>query len=131
MEDINYGDFAQERVIDMNAQNGDEWQYSLRPRHLREYIGQKKRPYSQAWKYRDELRKMQKLQEDYLFLVRATFRQRRGLCPSGRDALRISSLPKRSTSKILLCPLSVVSPYEHFDSPFIHVVANRPAGTVF
>ena len=42
MEDINYGDFAQERVIDMNAQNGDEWQYSLRPRHLREYIGQKK-----------------------------------------------------------------------------------------
>jgi len=30
----------------------------------------KKRPYSQAWKYRDELRKMQKLQEDYLFLVR-------------------------------------------------------------
>ena len=30
----------------------------------------KKRPYSQAWKYRDDLRKMQKLQEDYLFLVR-------------------------------------------------------------
>lgn len=30
----------------------------------------KKRSYSQAWKYRDELRKMQKLQEDYLFLVR-------------------------------------------------------------
>lgn len=42
MEDINYGDFAQERVIDMNAQSGDDWQYSLRPRHLREYIGQKK-----------------------------------------------------------------------------------------
>ena len=53
------------------------------------------------------------------------------LCPSGRDALRISSLPKRSTSKILLRPLPVVSPYEHFDSPFINVVANRPAGTVF
>lgn len=30
----------------------------------------KKRPYSQAWKYRDDIRKMQKLQEDYLFLVR-------------------------------------------------------------
>lgn len=30
----------------------------------------KKRPYSQAWQYRDEIRKMQKLQEDYLFLVR-------------------------------------------------------------
>ncbi|MBO5473433.1 MAG: relaxase/mobilization nuclease domain-containing protein [Lachnospiraceae bacterium] len=30
----------------------------------------KKRPYSQAWKYRDDIRKMQKLQEEYLFLVR-------------------------------------------------------------
>ena len=30
----------------------------------------KKRPYSQAWKYRDDIRKMQKLQEDYLLLVR-------------------------------------------------------------
>ena len=42
MEEINYGDFAQERVVDTNAQNGDDWQYSLRPKHLREYIGQKK-----------------------------------------------------------------------------------------
>lgn len=30
----------------------------------------KKRPYSKVWKYRDDIRKMQKLQEDYLFLVR-------------------------------------------------------------
>lgn len=30
----------------------------------------KKRPYSQAWRYRDDIRKMKKLQEDYLFLVR-------------------------------------------------------------
>ena len=30
----------------------------------------KKRPYSQMWKYRDDIRKMQKLQEDYLFLAR-------------------------------------------------------------
>jgi len=29
----------------------------------------KKRPYSQAWKYRDEIRKMKKLQEQYLFLA--------------------------------------------------------------
>ena len=29
----------------------------------------KKKPYSQAWKYRDDIRKMAKLQEDYLFLV--------------------------------------------------------------
>ncbi len=42
MEEINYGEFAQERVVDTAAQNGDDWQYSLRPRHLREYIGQKK-----------------------------------------------------------------------------------------
>ena len=30
----------------------------------------KKRPYNQAWKYREELRKMQRFQENYLFLVR-------------------------------------------------------------
>lgn len=29
----------------------------------------KKRPYSQAWRYRDDIRKMKKLQEDYLFLI--------------------------------------------------------------
>lgn len=30
----------------------------------------KKRPYSQVWKYRDEIRQMQRLQEEYLFLVK-------------------------------------------------------------
>ena len=30
----------------------------------------KKRSYSQAWKYRDEIRKMQRLQEEYLFLAK-------------------------------------------------------------
>ena len=30
----------------------------------------KKKPYSQVWKYRDDIRKMHKLQEQYLFLVR-------------------------------------------------------------
>ncbi len=30
----------------------------------------KRRSYSQAWKYRDEIRKMKKMQEDYLFLSR-------------------------------------------------------------
>lgn len=29
-----------------------------------------KKPYAQAWKYRDDIRKMQRLQEQYLFLVR-------------------------------------------------------------
>ena len=30
----------------------------------------KKKPYSQAWKYKDDIRKMHKLQEQYLFLAR-------------------------------------------------------------
>lgn len=30
----------------------------------------KKKPYSQGWKYKDDIRKMHKLQEQYLFLVR-------------------------------------------------------------
>ena len=30
----------------------------------------KKRPYSKAWQYRDEIRKMHKFQEDYLFLAK-------------------------------------------------------------
>ena len=30
----------------------------------------KKKPYSQVWKYKDDIRKMHKLQEQYLFLVR-------------------------------------------------------------
>ncbi len=30
----------------------------------------KKRPYSKAWQYRDDIRKLKKLQEEYLFLVR-------------------------------------------------------------
>lgn len=30
----------------------------------------KKRPYSQVWKYKDDIRKMEKLQQQYLFLVR-------------------------------------------------------------
>jgi hypothetical protein len=38
-------------------------------------IGQlKKKPYSQAWKYKDDIRKMHKLQEQYLFLSRHDIR---------------------------------------------------------
>lgn len=39
MEEMDYCDG---RIVTMNEQNGDEWQYSLRPRHLGEYIGQDK-----------------------------------------------------------------------------------------
>ena len=39
MEDIV---FSEERIVTTNEQSGDDWQYSLRPRRLREYIGQDK-----------------------------------------------------------------------------------------
>ena len=35
-------DFKDERIIAGNASDADNWQYSLRPRLLSEYIGQKK-----------------------------------------------------------------------------------------
>lgn len=34
--------FDEERIVTTSEQTGDDWQYSLRPRHLREYIGQDK-----------------------------------------------------------------------------------------
>lgn len=39
MEEIVFDD---ERIVTTNEQSGDDWQYSLRPRRLREYIGQDK-----------------------------------------------------------------------------------------
>lgn len=42
MEEINYGDTVRERVVGLGEQTEDDWQYSLRPRRLREYIGQQK-----------------------------------------------------------------------------------------
>ena len=42
MENIDYGEFAEARVIDTQEQEGDDWQYSLRPHRLKEYIGQSK-----------------------------------------------------------------------------------------
>ena len=34
--------FDEERIVTTSEHTGDDWQYSLRPRHLREYIGQDK-----------------------------------------------------------------------------------------
>lgn len=34
--------FDEDRIVTTSEQTGDDWQYSLRPRHLREYIGQDK-----------------------------------------------------------------------------------------
>ena len=42
MENIDYGEFAEARVIDTQEQEGDDWQHSLRPHRLKEYIGQSK-----------------------------------------------------------------------------------------
>ncbi|MBQ1941659.1 MAG: Holliday junction branch migration DNA helicase RuvB, partial [Selenomonadaceae bacterium] len=39
---MDYGEFAEARVIDTQEQEGDDWQYSLRPHRLKEYIGQSK-----------------------------------------------------------------------------------------
>jgi len=39
VEEIVFGD---ERIVTTSEQSGDDWQYSLRPRRLREYIGQDK-----------------------------------------------------------------------------------------
>ena len=39
----------------------------------------KKKPYSQVWKYKDDIRKMHKLQEEYLFLVNHDIHSAEGL----------------------------------------------------
>ena len=39
----------------------------------------KRRPYSQAWKYREEIKEMKRLQEQYLFLVEHGIESREGL----------------------------------------------------
>lgn len=56
----------------------------------------KKRPYSQAWKYRDDIRKMQKLQEDYLFLVRHDVQTAAGVAVVAESmADKKSTLPEK------------------------------------
>lgn len=42
MEDFNEMDIEESRIIADSEQQADAWQYSLRPRHLSEYIGQDK-----------------------------------------------------------------------------------------
>lgn len=42
MEDFNEMDIDESRIVADNEQQTDAWQYSLRPRHLSEYIGQDK-----------------------------------------------------------------------------------------
>ena len=41
-EDFTEMDIDENRIVAMNEQSADDWQYSLRPRHLAEYIGQDK-----------------------------------------------------------------------------------------
>lgn len=55
----------------------------------------KKRPYSQTWKYRDDIRRMEKLQEDYLFLCRHAVTTTAGIAAVAENLLR----KKKETSK--------------------------------
>ena len=51
-------------------------------------IGQlKNRAYSQAWKYRDDIRRMEKLQEDYLFLNRHEINTMEGIAAVAENLL--------------------------------------------
>ena len=42
MEDFQMDDFDESRIVSMDQQQADDWQYSLRPRKFSEYIGQEK-----------------------------------------------------------------------------------------
>ena len=42
MDKFDVDDFDESRIVSQNEQTADAWQYSLRPRHLSEYIGQDK-----------------------------------------------------------------------------------------
>jgi Holliday junction DNA helicase RuvB len=42
LEDFQMDDFDESRIVSMDQQQADDWQYSLRPRKFSEYIGQEK-----------------------------------------------------------------------------------------
>lgn len=60
----------------------------------------KKRPYSQAWRYRDEIRKMKKIQEDYLFLSRHNIRNGIGVMAVAENMRDKKKETVREKSKI-------------------------------
>ena len=77
----------------------------------------------------DKIAEFAKISAEINFYVRATLRLRDSECPPDTDVLKISSLPKRSTSQILMCPLSVnVSPHSIKEWSLSYVVANTTRG---
>lgn len=42
MAEDNFADIDENRIVAMDKQSADDWQYSLRPHKLSEYIGQDK-----------------------------------------------------------------------------------------
>ena len=77
----------------------------------------------------DKITEFAKISAGLNFCVRAMLRLRHSGCPPDTDVLKISSLPKRSTSQILMCPLSVnVSPRSHYGVPLRYEVANTTRG---
>ena len=56
--------YSQEAIVERIAKEDLSFYRSQNEEKL------KKKPYSQVWKYKDDIRKMHKLQEQYLFLVR-------------------------------------------------------------
>ena len=42
MEEFNVEDIDESRIVSLDQQDADDWQYSLRPRKFAEYIGQDK-----------------------------------------------------------------------------------------
>ena len=68
----------------------------------------KKKPYSQVWKYRDDIRKMHKLQEQYLFLVRHKIESAEELVSvlDNHQRKRVRPIRLRKDSKIFLTRLN-------------------------
>lgn len=60
----------------------------------------KKRSYSQAWKYRDDIRRMEKLQEDYLFLCRHEVTTTAGIAAVAENLLGKKKETSREKSRI-------------------------------
>ena len=71
----------------------------------------KKKPYSQVWKYKDDIRKMHKLQEQYLFLVRHKIESAEELVSvldnlTDKKRPRVRPIRLRKDSKIFLTRLN-------------------------
>jgi hypothetical protein len=60
----------------------------------------KKRPYSQAWKYREDIRRMKQIQEEYLFLSRHNIKQERDIVEVTEQLAEKKKETAREKSKV-------------------------------